>query len=94
MKAAISVIIVNFKGEKYITDSLDSIFKEQGNYEVIVVDSASPDGSVKLLKKRYKNNKKFKLMELKKIGARQRAGIWAHRLQKGNICSFYAMTQS
>ncbi len=46
----ISVIIVNFNGEKFLTPCINSLGKEKGNYEIIVVDDGSTDGSRKLLK--------------------------------------------
>lgn len=57
---AISVIIANKNGEKFLKRCLDSILLEGGNYEVIVVDDGSTDHSVELLKK----YSKIKLIEL------------------------------
>ncbi len=52
--AQISVIIPNWNGEKLLASCLDSVFKQSFNdFEVIVVDNGSQDGSVKLVESRY-----------------------------------------
>ena len=52
----ISVIIVNFNGAQFIEACLDSLLKSKlnGQFEVIVVDNASTDHSLDILKK-YQN---------------------------------------
>lgn len=52
----LSIIIVNYNGEHYISDCLDSVFESplSYSYEVIVVDNASQDDSLKILDS-YKN---------------------------------------
>ena len=40
----VSIIILNYNGEKYLEDCLESIFREtKHDFEVIVVDNNSPD---------------------------------------------------
>jgi hypothetical protein len=47
----ISIIIVNYNTASIISDCLDSVFQQKGvNFEVIVVDNASQDNSVAILK--------------------------------------------
>lgn len=47
----ISVIVLNWNGERYIAQSLNSLLDQTyRNYEVIVVDNGSKDGSVELIK--------------------------------------------
>lgn len=49
----VSVIIVNFNGKSYLTDCLDSVLKTNfKDFETIVVDNASADGSARNLDKR------------------------------------------
>lgn len=50
----VSIIIVNWNGCHYLPDCLDSL-REQSyhNFETIVVDNGSKDGSIALLKKQY-----------------------------------------
>lgn len=53
----LSIIILNFNVKDLLLDCLDSIFKNKNaedNWQIIVVDNASEDGSVEELKKRYK----------------------------------------
>ncbi len=60
----VAVIIPNYNGEKYLKDCLDSLKKCDGadQFQIIVVDNGSSDGSVSLLKENYKD---IKLIELK-----------------------------
>jgi len=51
---SVTIIIVNYNTAKYITDCIDSLFKQRGvELQVIVVDNASHDNSVVLLQQRY-----------------------------------------
>lgn len=53
----VGVILVNYNGKNYNEECIDSILKSTyKNLEVIVIDNASSDDSVELLKKRYMNN--------------------------------------
>jgi GT2 family glycosyltransferase len=51
----LSVIIVNYNGKTYLLRTLESIFKNLSglDYEVVVVDNASTDGSVESVKQAY-----------------------------------------
>lgn len=52
----ISIIIVNYNGRKWFKDCLDSLeLQTYHNFEIIVVDNNSSDGSVKLLHDKYPN---------------------------------------
>ncbi len=54
MKNFISIIIVNFNGRKWLTRCFDSLNKQTyKNYEIILVDNASKDSSVKFIKRNY-----------------------------------------
>jgi hypothetical protein len=54
----VSVIIVNYNGQKYLADCLDSLSKTNyPRFEIIVVDNASTDGSQKYLKAKMLNVK-------------------------------------
>jgi len=64
----VSIVIVNYNGKNLLETSLDSISKipsignnkhVKKNYEVIVVDNNSSDGSVEFIKKKI--IKKLKL---------------------------------
>ena len=52
--ALISVIIVNYNGRKWLKDCLDSIYSQNyKNFEVILVDNASNDGSADWVENNY-----------------------------------------
>ena len=52
MKIKFSIIVPTLNSKRYITKCLNSIFSQKfKNYEVIVVDGGSTDGTLNLLKK-------------------------------------------
>lgn len=54
MKIKVSVIIVNWNGEKWLKKCLDSLFGQKyRNFELIIVDNASEDNSVEYIKEHY-----------------------------------------
>jgi GT2 family glycosyltransferase len=62
----ISVIIVNFNGERFIKDCLDSVLKTNyPNFEIIVVDNNSKDNSAKILEG-FSVDPRVKIVLLKK----------------------------
>lgn len=55
-KGLISIIILNYNGEKFLENCLESIFREtKQDYEVIVVDNDSPDKSGEKFSEKYQN---------------------------------------
>ena len=63
MQPKVSIIIQNWNGEEYLKECLDSVFaQDYKNIEVIVVDSASKDKSLEMIKK-YKKAKLITLQE-------------------------------
>ncbi|MCG2691742.1 glycosyltransferase family 2 protein [Microgenomates group bacterium] len=76
----VSIIIVNYNGKSYLTDCLASVLKSDfKDFEVIVVDNASTDGSVKGL------NRRIRLIKSKtnlfftggcNLGAKKAKGEW------------------
>jgi GT2 family glycosyltransferase len=84
----ISVVIANYNGEKYIEQCLRSIYKDRGQYEVIVVDDQSVDNSLKILSrisKRYKNLRLYHTP--KKAGSTGTRNLGAHNA-RGNYLLF------
>jgi GT2 family glycosyltransferase len=52
----ISVIIVNWNGRTHLSECLESVMKQTVNdFEVIVVDNGSSDGSVEFIREEYQN---------------------------------------
>lgn len=64
----VSIIIVNYNGAKYLKNCLTSIFHNNySNFEIIIVDNASTDNSISLVKKSFTSNlSKIKFVTLKK----------------------------
>ena len=69
MPISVSIIIVNYNGKVYLDKCLDSIKKTSlyPNFEVLVVDNNSVDGSVELIKEKYP--------EVKIIESRENVGF-------------------
>lgn len=66
-KKQISIIILNYNNGQIIEKCLNSLIKYNDyNYEIIVVDNCSKDGSYKLLEQKYKD--KIVLIKNKKNG--------------------------
>lgn len=69
----LSIIIVNFNTKKYLKKSIDSIDIKK-DWEIIVVDNASTDGSIEMLKKNFsfvkiiKNKKNLGFSKANNIG--------------------------
>lgn len=62
----LAVILVNYNGKRYNASCIDSIFAntDAGDVRIIVVDNASQDDSVRLLKERYDGNERLELVLL------------------------------
>lgn len=64
MKPLVSVLIVNWNSEDNLRDCLESLYKiNYQNYEVVLVDNASTDGSVEFVRKNFP---KVKLTQAKR----------------------------
>jgi len=62
-----SLVIVTYNGREYIDRCVKSIISSNiKNYEIIVVDNGSTDGTIPFLKESYGKNSFFKLIELDK----------------------------
>ncbi len=58
----VSVIILNYNGKHHLKTCLDSVLKtDYPNFEVILVDNGSTDGSIEFVKSNYPNVKIIKL---------------------------------
>lgn len=54
----VSVVVLNYNNKKVITNCVDTLLKFNGryNYQIVVVDNMSSDGSYEILKERYGNS--------------------------------------
>lgn len=83
-KTLLSIIIVNFNGEKYLKNCLNSVIQccSSVSYEIIIVDNNSTDGSVSHIKSKYPNVKLF--VEKKNHGFAKANNIGVKNAQ-GNV---------
>jgi O-antigen biosynthesis protein len=64
-KEFISIGILNYNGLRYLKKTISSILKlDYSNYEIVIVDNASTDDSIKYIK--YLKNKKIRIIKNKK----------------------------
>jgi len=80
-KRMVSIIILNYNGEKFLENCLESIIRETNqSYEIIVVDNNSPDKSGEKFSKKYQkcnfilNKKNVGVSEGLNIGIRNAKG--------------------
>lgn len=94
MEELVSIIIVNYNGKKHLEKCLNSLLQiKYQNYEIIIVDNHSTDGSIELIMQRYPQ---VKLIELEKncgfaepnnIAAKTANGKYLHFLNNDTIVS-------
>lgn len=72
-----TVVIPNYKGINFIEGCLNSIYKSSIPLEVIVVDNASEDGSLELVRDRFPQTRIISFEENKGFSAAVNAGIKA-----------------
>ncbi|MCX7928143.1 MAG: glycosyltransferase family 2 protein [Patescibacteria group bacterium] len=86
-----SIIIANYNGGRYLQDCLDSVLNSNyASYELIVVDDASTDDSVSIIRNYINQNKdkKIRLIKNKKnLGAAQSRNV-AIQKAKGDVIVF------
>lgn len=59
----VSVVVLNFNGEKFLSKCLDSVLKsDYSNFEVILVDNASTDKSIELAQKTVARNNNLTIL--------------------------------
>lgn len=62
LKPKVSFIIVNWNGKEFLKECIDSILSQTyKNYEIIIVDNGSSDGSIEFLERNYDIEKLIKL---------------------------------
>lgn len=85
----ISIVIPSYNKVKYISKTLESIVKQNyKNYEVIIQDGGSNDGTVEIIKKYAKKYPKFISYVSMKDGGQLEAINTGIKKAKGNIITF------
>jgi len=87
----LSIIIVNYNTRVILDECIGSIFKKpfHGNFEVIVVDNASKDGSLELVQKKYpqvktiKNEENLGFAKANNVGIKISRGSYVLLLNSG-----------
>ena len=65
----VSVVILNFNGKKFLNKCLVSVLaSEQLNFEVILVDNASNDGSIELAQENFSRSNLMIIRNCKNLG--------------------------
>ena len=65
----VSIITPSYNCEKYVTDTINSVLAQgYENWEMIIVDDASTDGSVKIIEHFTQQDKRIKLIKLPQNG--------------------------
>ncbi|MGD6934013.1 MAG: glycosyltransferase family 2 protein [Candidatus Bathyarchaeia archaeon] len=63
-KPLVSIIIVNYNGQRFLDKCLTSVFKTNySRFEVILVDNSSRDGSLTFLKQKFGSDKRLKVIK-------------------------------
>lgn len=58
----VSAVVCNYNGERYLEGCLDALLAQQGGLdEIIVVDNASSDGSLELIRRKYPSVKLLRM---------------------------------
>ncbi len=66
---AVSIYMAVYNSEKYLAKTLDSILNQTfKNYEIVVSDDGSEDGTIDILKSYKKNDGRIKIIELSHVG--------------------------
>ena len=98
MASMISVVVLNFNGKRFLDDCLSSLAKQTyRNFEVIVVDNASSDGSVEYLESHYpwvklaKNSENLGFAAGNNVGIRQACSDYILTLNNDTIADCHLL---
>jgi len=72
----LSIIVLNYKTKAFLRQYIKGVFEQNWNFnfEVIIVDNNSNDGSVEMLKEEFLNNQKYESLNLKLIESNKNTG--------------------
>lgn len=86
--ALVSVIVPVYNVERYISKCLDSLCNQKyENFEIIVVDDSSPDGSAEIVKKYVEKDRRIRYIKRENggLGAARNTGI---KMSRGEYICF------
>jgi GT2 family glycosyltransferase len=88
-KSLVSVIVLNWNGERFLEDCLVSLLKQDySNYEVLLVDNGSSDGSLSLVQDMFGKNSKLRIIALKENNGFSKGNNIGTRYTKGKYIIF------
>lgn len=80
MSSLVSVVMPVYNGEKYLSEALDSVLSQTySNWELIVVNDGSSDGSVDIIKKYVAKDSRISLIEQENQGQSKARNVGAQR---------------
>jgi glycosyltransferase involved in cell wall biosynthesis len=83
----ISIVVSIYKGEKYLIDCIDSVLaQDYQNFEIIMVDDGSPDGSGKILDDYAVKDKRIKVLHKENSGVCNSRNIGIDMAMGNYIC--------
>lgn len=84
----ISVIMPVYNSEKYVVRTVESVLAQTyDNYELIIIDDGSTDGTINLLKDRYSTNPKISIKSIENQGVSNARNVGIS-LASGDFISF------
>jgi len=83
----IAAIIPSFNSSRFIVKLIKEILRERDISQIVVVDDSSPDGTFRLVEKKFGRNKRVKLIVRRKKGGRGSAVVegFTYALKNKNI---------
>jgi len=89
MNKLVSIITPNYNSEKFIAETISSVLKQTyENWEMVIVDDASTDNSIKIIDSYLENDSRIQLHQLSKNVGAGVARNKAIELSKGNFIAF------
>ena len=84
-----SIIILNYNGKKFLDECLISIFNTKyENFEVILIDNGSSDGSVEYVKEKFGEKEKLKILALNRNMGFAKGNNEGFKIAKGEYIIF------
>ncbi len=89
MTSLVSIIMANYNGSKFLSEAIESVLLQTyTEWELLVVDDASTDNSLSIIKRYEKNDKRIFLYELTRNSGPANARNYAIQKAKGRYISF------
>ena len=84
--AEVSIIILNYKQKELTVNCVKSVLAQKyKDFEIILVENGSEDGSYGFLKKKFSQNEKIKVLEIKKNRGYAGGNNYGYKYAKGRF---------